>query len=58
MVLGLKQNAEFYLGDPQKVEMKRLSAPGPADLELEKDATALYQVADELYIQQRFRIEP
>ena len=48
---------EFYQGDPKRVEMSLLPQPADSDIELEKDATALYQVADELYIHQRYRID-
>jgi phosphoglycerol transferase MdoB-like AlkP superfamily enzyme len=55
-VLGLMQTDEFYAGDPKRVEMKRLVQPSEAERELEKDAIALFQVADELYIHQRYRL--
>ena len=58
VVLGLRQGVEFYSGDPQQVDMKRLKDPGPPELELEKDCIALYQVADDLYVHRRFRIDP
>src|SRR5207245_4669842 len=56
-VLGLRQTSEFYTGDPKRVEMK-LCQPSASDLELEKDTIALYQVADDLYMHQRYRIDP
>ena len=58
VVLGLKQNVEFYEGDPKTAELKPLAIPGPLELELEKDTVALFQVADDLYIHRRFRIDP
>jgi phosphoglycerol transferase MdoB-like AlkP superfamily enzyme len=57
VVLGLRQGVEFYEGDPKQVEMKRLSQPGPLERELEQDCTALFQVADHLYMNRRFRID-
>ena len=57
VVLGLMHTVEFYQGDPKQVDMSPLANPGAAELELEKDATALYQVADDLYIHQRYRID-
>ena len=56
VVLGLRQTVEFYQGDP-KVDMTLLRQPAAAERELEKDATAIYQVADDLYIHQRFQID-
>jgi phosphoglycerol transferase MdoB-like AlkP superfamily enzyme len=56
-VLGLMQTEEFYAGDPKKVEMSLVSNPTDADRELEQDAIALYQVADDLYTHRRYRID-
>jgi phosphoglycerol transferase MdoB-like AlkP superfamily enzyme len=58
VVLGLRQTAEFYSGDPKRVEMKLLKQPLSSDLELEKDTISLYQVADDLYMHQRYRLDP
>ena len=49
VVLGLQKTVEFYDGDPKKVELKLVADPTAEFLELEKNATALYQVADELW---------
>ena len=57
VVLGLKQGVEFYTGDPKRENMKPNSTPTAADLEQEKDTIALYQVADELYVHERYRID-
>jgi phosphoglycerol transferase MdoB-like AlkP superfamily enzyme len=57
VVLGLKQTVEFYQGDPKVAEMRPLSQPTDADRELELDAIALYQVADDLYMHRRYRID-
>jgi len=35
-----------------------LRSPGPADLNLQKEAISLYQVADDLYIHGRYRLDP
>jgi phosphoglycerol transferase MdoB-like AlkP superfamily enzyme len=56
VVLGLKQTVEFYQGDPKVVEMSLLAHPGDADRDIEKDAIAIYQVADDLYMHRRYRI--
>jgi phosphoglycerol transferase MdoB-like AlkP superfamily enzyme len=57
VVLGLMQTVEFYAGDPKVVEMSLFVQPSAADRELEQDAVALYQVADDLYTHQRYRID-
>jgi phosphoglycerol transferase MdoB-like AlkP superfamily enzyme len=57
VVLGLMQTAEFYQGDPKLVDMSLLAKPTDADHEIEKDAIAIYQVADDLYMHYRYRID-
>ena len=56
VVLGLMQTSEFYQGDPKLVDMTPLPHPAESDLELENDAIALYQIADDLYTHQRYRL--
>ena len=57
VVLGLKQTVEFYQGNPKVVDMTLLSQPTAADRELEQNAIAVYQVADDLYMHQRYRLD-
>jgi len=57
VVLGLMKTVEFYLGDPKVVDMNLNTSPSDVQSELEKDAIAIYQVADDLYINQRYRID-
>ena len=57
VVLGLRQGVEFYQGDPKVVDMSLLPHPTDADRELEKDAMAIYQVADDLYMHRRYCID-
>lgn len=57
IVLGLRHTVEFYAGDPKKVNPQLLPVPAATDQELEKDAIALFQVADELYIHRRYRLD-
>jgi phosphoglycerol transferase MdoB-like AlkP superfamily enzyme len=57
VVLGLNKHVEFYEGEPKKVNMTLLKDPSPADAELERDAIAIYQVADELYMSRSYRID-
>ncbi len=57
VVLGLMKTVEFYQGDPKVAEMRPLSQPTDADRELEQDAIAIFQVADDLYMHRRYRID-
>jgi len=57
VVLGLMQTDEFYEGDPKHVEMTPLAKPTDSDFELERDAAAIYQVADDLYMHQRYHLD-
>jgi phosphoglycerol transferase MdoB-like AlkP superfamily enzyme len=57
VVLGLMQTVEFYEGNPKLMDLSIISQPGNTDREIEKDTIALYQVADDLYTHQRYRID-
>jgi hypothetical protein len=57
IVLGLRKTVEFYTGDPKRAEMRLLAEPTGADHQLELDTMALYQVADDLYMHQRYRLD-
>ena len=57
VVLGLMKTDEFYSGNPKRTEMKPLRTPGPVERDLETDAMALFQVADDLYTHQRYRVD-
>jgi len=57
VVLGLQKTVEFYQGDPKIAEIQPLTQLSPNDLELEKDAEAIYQVADELYMKRHYHLD-
>jgi hypothetical protein len=57
VVLDMQQYVYYYEGDPKKVDLKPVAQPTPPFDELEKDAAAIYQVADELYMNRRYRID-
>lgn len=57
VVLGLMKTDEFYQGDPKKVDLTVLRNPTDADRELELDAMAIYQVADDLYANRKYAID-
>jgi phosphoglycerol transferase MdoB-like AlkP superfamily enzyme len=55
-ILGLMKTSELYAGNPKQREMSHQD-PAPADQDLEEDTIAIFQVADELYTQKRFRLD-
>jgi phosphoglycerol transferase MdoB-like AlkP superfamily enzyme len=57
-VLGLQKSVEFYEGNPKVAEIKPATQPSPDDAELEKNTEAIYQVADELYMNRRYHLDP
>ncbi len=58
VVLGLMQNLEFYTGEPKRAEMALLTGtPSEADMELAHDCMAIYEVADDLYMHQRYALD-
>jgi phosphoglycerol transferase MdoB-like AlkP superfamily enzyme len=56
VVLGINKTVEYYHGNPKAEGLQRIAHPEPADLELEKDAMALYQMADVLYTSRRYAV--
>ena len=56
-VLGLQKTDEFYSGDPKVANMELLSDPQASDEEIKTNAIAVYQVADDLYMHDRYRID-
>jgi phosphoglycerol transferase MdoB-like AlkP superfamily enzyme len=57
VVLGINKLVEFYHGNPKHEELRRIKDPDATDLELERDATAIYQVADDLYMHRKYRVQ-
>src|SRR5262249_20011280 len=57
VVLGLHKTEEFYTGDPKTTDMEVLGNPQEADREKGTNTTAVYQVADDLYMHERYRID-
>jgi phosphoglycerol transferase MdoB-like AlkP superfamily enzyme len=54
-VLGINKAQEFYRLNAAG-ELERVSSPEPEDELLARNAAGLYQVADELYTSQRYRV--
>ena len=57
VVFGLQKTEEFYSGDPKLVNMELLADPKKPDREIETNGVAAYQVADDLYMHERYRID-
>jgi hypothetical protein len=53
----MPKTVEFYRGDPKTENMSKVAQPDAIDLEMEKDATAIYQTADDLYTHERYRVQ-
>lgn len=58
VTFSLNKKIEYFSGNPKQTTMQRVMQPDARHEELVKDATALYQVADELYMNRRYRILP
>ena len=57
LVLGINKSAELYLGNPKAGPMRRQNGLGDASHEeLRKDTISVFQMADELYTEGRYRI--
>jgi phosphoglycerol transferase MdoB-like AlkP superfamily enzyme len=56
-VLGLQKTEEFYSGDPKVANMEPLSVMTKTDEDIKTNAVAIYQVADDLYMHDRYRID-
>ncbi len=57
VTFSLNKTVEYFRGNPKTTQMLRDDSPDERSKELEKDATALFQVADDLYMNRRFRID-
>lgn len=57
VVLGLQKTVEYYAGDPKKTNLKPVLKPTPGFLNLETNTIAIFQVADDLYMHRRYRID-
>jgi hypothetical protein len=57
VVLGLQKTEEFYSGDPKVANMELLPEPKKSDDEIKTNAIAIYQVADDLYMHERYRVD-
>lgn len=58
VVLGLRKQVEYWGGDPKSTEPKVLLAPTARELDMEKDCASLFQVADDLYLNRQYHLDP
>jgi glucan phosphoethanolaminetransferase (alkaline phosphatase superfamily) len=56
-VLGMQKTEEYYSGDPKVANMEPLTNPTPNDREIKTNGIAVFQVADDLYMHERYRID-
>jgi phosphoglycerol transferase MdoB-like AlkP superfamily enzyme len=56
VVLGLRRGVERFEGNPKR-GLKAVNQPNEADLQFEQEAIALYQVADDLYVHKRYKLD-
>ena len=57
VVFGLNQSIDCFGGDPKSGKMAHLPGIDPSSQPLVEDATAIFQVADDLYMNRRYRID-
>jgi len=56
VTFSLMNKIEYYAGNPKLGTLERTSRPDDRMKELEKDAIALFQVGDDLYMNRRYRV--
>jgi phosphoglycerol transferase MdoB-like AlkP superfamily enzyme len=56
VTFSLNKVVEYYVGNPKLEQMRRVPKPDDLHQELESEATALYQVGDDLYMHRRYRL--
>lgn len=57
VVMGMNQPAEYYQLNPATGEIAQDRNPKPGDEELKKKAISIFQVADDLYEGERYRVQ-
>lgn len=57
VVLGLGKTIEYYKGDPKAGTMERVQTPDADHERLAADAIAIFQTADDLYMNRRYKID-
>ncbi len=58
VVFSLNKKVEYFSGNPKREQMRRVPEPEQLHRELEADAVAMFQVADDVYMNRKFMIAP
>ena len=56
VVMTMNKKLEYYHGNPKAGNLLRINAPDAVDKELENDAIAIFQTADDLYMHRNYRV--
>lgn len=56
VTFSLNRLIEYFAGDPKTGQMQRVTTPDEQMQEMERDATALFQVGDDLYMNRRYTL--
>ena len=57
VVMTMNKKMEYYHGNPKTGDLKLVDVPDATDKELEQDAVALFQTADDLYMHRNYRVK-
>jgi phosphoglycerol transferase MdoB-like AlkP superfamily enzyme len=57
VVFGLNKSVELFTGDPKSGNMERVDEFDPIAKQLQQDGTALFQVADDLYMHRAYQVQ-
>lgn len=55
VVFSLNKKVEFFSGNPKLEQMHLISQPDAQHQEMKSNTAAIFQVADELYMNRKFR---
>ncbi len=58
VIFSLNKKIEYFRGDPKHEQMARMDPPDAPCEALTREATAFFQVGDDLYMNRRYRIPP
>lgn len=58
VIFNLNKHVEYFAGDAKKETLRRMKEPDDRARQLEREATALYQVGDALYMERRYQVQP
>lgn len=56
VVFNLNKQVDYFTGDPKREGLRRMPEADEVALKLQREATALFQVGDQLYMEGRFNV--